>query len=368
MSTLAIVMIVKNEERGLDRCLKQAAGLADKIYITDTGSTDRTKEIAASYGAVVTEYVWNQDFAAARNFALEQSDCDWNLVLDADEYLVRGTRKDLEKFLKNPEQIGAIERKDYYREELPGGGQQTAYAYSYTSRLFPRGIRYTGRIHEQADSVLPVYPVPLLFDHDGYLRPGKAERNLEILLEELKDNPLDSYFLYQTAETLRGLKRYEEAREFYEKFYRHVPEQGTGYRANGIINYLYVLTEIQDWDTALEIVRKEEKNLNTYADFYFACGVLFMRAILADTGKYVSYLPRIEQSYLRCLEIGEVPENQGVGGTGSFRAAYNLGTWYEVAGDLSKARIYYQRAAKDNYQPAMERLNAIKDTGIIHMK
>ena len=77
MSTLAIVMIVKNEEESLARCLKQAAGLADKIYITDTGSTDRTREIAAAYGAVVTDYVWNQDFAAARNFALSQSDCDW---------------------------------------------------------------------------------------------------------------------------------------------------------------------------------------------------------------------------------------------------------------------------------------------------
>lgn len=360
MSTLAIVMIVKNEEKSLGRCLKQAAGLADKIYITDTGSTDRTKEIATSYGAVVTEYVWNQDFAAARNFALEQSDCDWNLVLDADEYLVRGSRKDLAGFLKNPVQIGAIQRKDYYREELPGGKRQMAYAYSYTSRLFPRGIRYTGRIHEQVDSAFPVHQVPLFFDHDGYLRSGKAERNLSILLEECKEHPLDSYFLYQTAETLRGLKRYEEACRFYERFYQYVPERGTGYRANGVINYLYALIEIQDWNTALEIVREEEKKLNTYADFYFACGVLFMRAILADTGKYVSYLPRIEQSYLRCLEIGEVPENQGVGGTGSFKAAYNLGTWYEVAGDMQKAQIYYERAAKENYQPAVERIALLK--------
>ena len=113
MSTLAIVMIVKNEEESLDRCLKQAAGLADKLYITDTGSTDRTREIAAAHGAVVTEYVWNQDFGKARNFALEQSDCDWNLVLDADEFLAEGSRKDLEEFLKNPQQIGAVRRKDY---------------------------------------------------------------------------------------------------------------------------------------------------------------------------------------------------------------------------------------------------------------
>lgn len=360
MNTLAIVMIVKNEEKSLERCLKQAAGLADRIYITDTGSTDRTREIAAAYGAVVTEYVWNQDFAAARNFALAQSDCDWNLVLDADEYLIKGDRKGLQEFLKHPDQIGAIERKDYYLEELPGGRQETAYAYSYTSRLLPRGVGYKGRIHEQVDAAFPIYPIPLLVEHDGYLRQGKAERNLAILLEELKEAPEDSYFLYQTAETLRGLMRYEEACEYYEKFYDHVPGQGAGYRANGIINYLYALIEIKAWDAALGIVEKEEKNLDAYADFHFACGILFMQAILADTRKYVSYLPRIEQSYLRCLKIGEVPANQGVGGTGSFRAAYNLGTWYEVAGDLVKARNYYEKAAQANYQPALERLALLK--------
>ncbi len=360
MSTLAIVMIVKNEEENLSRCLKQAAGLADKLYITDTGSTDRTREIAAAYGAAVTEYVWNQDFAAARNFALSQSDCDWNLVLDADEYLVKGTRRDLEHFLKRTDRIGAIERKDYYMEELPGGGQQKAYANSYTSRLLPRGIKYIGRIHEQIDSDLPVYSLPLVFDHEGYLQQGKAERNLEILLEELKEEPLDSYFLYQTAETLRGLRRYKEACGFYDRFYRYVPQQGTAYRANGIINYLYALIEIQDWDTGLKLIEKEQEGLGAYADFHFVCGILFMRVILADTGKYIAYLPRIEQSYLRCLEIGEVPTNQGVGGTGSFRAAYNLGTWYEVAGDLERAGKYYQRAANEQYQPAIERLAVLK--------
>ncbi len=360
MSTLAIVMIVKNEEKNLARCLKQAGGLADKIYITDTGSTDRTREIGASFGAVVTEYTWNRDFAAARNFALSQSECDWNLVLDADEYLIRGERKDLEAFLSRPDRIGAIERKDYYMEEMPGGRQETAYAYSYTSRLLPRGVGYTGRIHEQVDSLLPVYPLPLLFEHEGYLRPGKAERNLEILLEEVKESPADPYFLYQTAETLRGLKRYGEACTYYARFYEYVPDRGAGYRANGIINYLYALVESRDWDMAFDLVRREEKALDAYADFHFACGILFMQAILADTAKYISYLPRIEQSYRKCLEIGEVPEHQGVGGTGTFRAAYNLGTWYEAAGDTRRARECYQRAAKEQYPPAVERLKVLR--------
>ena len=358
--SLALVMIVKNEERSLARCLKAALPLADKIYITDTGSTDKTKEIATSFGAVVTDFAWCQDFAAARNFALSQSDCDWNLVLDADEYLVRGSRKDLDVFLGRTDLIGAIQRQDFYMEDAPGGEAQMAYAYSYTSRLLPKGIGYTGKIHEQVDSSLPVYPLPLLFEHDGYLQPGKAERNLAILLTELEASPEDSYVLFQTAETLRGLKRFREACSYYAGFYRYVPPKGAGYRAGGIINYLYSFIEIQDWNTALSMAKAEEQNLAAYADFHFACGILFMKAILADTRAYISYLPRIEQSYLKCPKIGEIPENQGIHGSGSFRAAYNLGTWYEVAGDQKKASEYYGQAAKDGYQPAKARLQALK--------
>ncbi|MEG0215495.1 MAG: glycosyltransferase family 2 protein, partial [Hungatella sp.] len=58
--------------------------------------------------------------------------------------------------------------------------------------------------------------------------------------------------------------------------------------------------------------------------------------------RYIEYLPRIEASYLHCLEIGEIPEHGGVLGTGSFKAAYNLGAWYEATGDLKKADNYYQ--------------------------
>ena len=61
-----LVMIVKNEERSLEQCLEQARGLVDEIVIADTGSTDRSVEIARKYGAKVWEYEWKDDFAAAR--------------------------------------------------------------------------------------------------------------------------------------------------------------------------------------------------------------------------------------------------------------------------------------------------------------
>ena len=93
MKTIGLVMIVKNEEQSLRKCLSRAKKLVDEIYITDTGSTDDTMKIAEEFGAHISHFQWKNDFAAARNYALKQSACQWNLVLDADEYLVSGKQK-----------------------------------------------------------------------------------------------------------------------------------------------------------------------------------------------------------------------------------------------------------------------------------
>ena len=96
-----LVMIVKNEERSLRKCLESAKPIVDEIIIADTGSNDRSLEIAREMGAQVFEFSWVNDFSAARNFALSHSDADWNLVLDADEYLRPASRKQLEKILES---------------------------------------------------------------------------------------------------------------------------------------------------------------------------------------------------------------------------------------------------------------------------
>ncbi|MCR4654201.1 MAG: glycosyltransferase, partial [Eubacterium sp.] len=93
-----LVMIVKNEERSIERSLSAVAPLVNDMVIVDTGSTDRTKDIVKRIGnrhaggtLRLYDYEWQDDFSAARNFALEKSDtdgaADYNLVLDADEYL-----------------------------------------------------------------------------------------------------------------------------------------------------------------------------------------------------------------------------------------------------------------------------------------
>ncbi len=88
---LTLSMIVKNEEKYLEDCLKSVRGVADEIVIVDTGSTDHTIEIAQEYNAKLFHYTWINDFSAARNYALEKSTGDWVLYLDADERLSKSS-------------------------------------------------------------------------------------------------------------------------------------------------------------------------------------------------------------------------------------------------------------------------------------
>lgn len=353
-----LVMIVKNEERSLKQCLAAARHLVDEMIVVDTGSTDHTREIAREMGARLLEFAWVNDFSAARNFALGQSGADWNLVLDADETLRPFGRKRLERALKarGGVWLGGITIYNAYRDE--GGVSVSA---SVHPRILPRGVRYMGPIHEQPEGCHPCYAVSLEADHDGYLDTDKGERNLPYLERAVEEYPEDGYYRYQLAATLRNLKRPEESIAYFRSFYR-LAEPGTVYRAEGVVLYLYTLLDLGTpghLDEASDLIGREEAALGDWADFCFVCGLFYMKRVLSDVGRYIGLLPNIEKCYLKCLEIGERPEAGGVVGTGSFKAAYNLGAWYEVSGQEGLARKYYGMAAREGYEAARERLKAL---------
>ena len=354
-----LVMIVKNEERSLEQCLEQARGLVDEIVIADTGSTDRSVEIARKYGAKVWEYEWKDDFAAARNFALRHSDAEWNLILDADEYLLPCSRGKLERQIYDYSAryggrwIGSLLRRDFWKEE-----ERKESSLTYLPRLLPRGACYFGIIHEQPEETGPFLKLPLEAEHDGYLYTDKSRRNLEYLKKAVRYYPEDMYYRFQMAVTLRNANMSQESLFWFREFYNNASRK-SGYWSEGVVSYLYALLESgtqSGLSEAFAVVKREQPYMQDQADFWFVCGLFYMKLVLSDVSLYIEFLPRIEDSFLECLRIGERPG--GVTGTGSFKAAYNLALWYEVSGQTEKAVKYYKDAAA-SFEPAGERLNKL---------
>ena len=354
MKTLALVMIVKNEEKHLARCLQSAQRIVDDIVIVDTGSTDATKEIAYSFGAKVFDFGWVNDFSAARNYALMRSTCDWNLVLDADEYIVNDCKSIIRHFIETNEGVvGRIKRIDEFNQN-----GERRYAQSYLSRLLPKGVTYSGRVHEQVDSPFPRKNVNVEVYHDGYVHTNKTERNLNLLLQELKQHPTDDYVLYQVGKQYKLLQQLNMAEKYFEESYRLVPLHAW-YRHSLVIDYLYTMTVNRSFEQGLQVIAIEQKRLDDSPDFHFACGLFYMDAIFCHTDRYAHLFPLIERCFIRCLEIGETEKYDRVRGTGSFLAAYNLGVFYEVTGQIEKAVHFYKRAAHEGYEKAIERLNML---------
>ena len=163
------------------------------------------------------------------------------------------------------------------------------------------------------------------------------------------------------AVTLRGVGKLKESLPWFRKLWKEgVPENG--YRVEGILRYLYTLMDLgtaAELEEAKAVIDSAQERLGKRADFHFVCGLFYTKLVLSDVQRYIGYLPRIEESYLECLRIGEHPEMETVAGTGSFKAAYNLGLWYELSGQPQKAKIYYQRSAREGFGPAKDRLRMI---------
>ena len=160
MITISLCMIVKNEEKNLERCLKSYAPLMDEIIVVDTGSTDKTKEIASRFTDKIYDFKWVDDFSAARNFSFEKATCDYIFSADADEVLDEENREQF-AILKQvlDEEIEIVQM--YYGNQFQNG---TIYNYDCELRpkLFKRLRNFTWieSIHET------VRTLPVVFDSD----------------------------------------------------------------------------------------------------------------------------------------------------------------------------------------------------------
>jgi tetratricopeptide (TPR) repeat protein len=227
MASISLTMIVKNEERALPACLAAAAPWVDEIVVVDTGSTDRTREIARAHKARVFEWAWRDDFAAARNESLRHATGDWVLALDADETLTPESGPALRRACEAGSEIVAYEIKIVCPREGDGGLVRL----NWFPRLFRRlpGVQWEGVIHEQVVASLAgcgrIDRAPIEVRHAGYtLTPeqmaGKARRNITLLERQLRAEPDYAPGWFQLAETYMLAGRVEDAIAAYRKSLR----------------------------------------------------------------------------------------------------------------------------------------------------
>ena len=115
--TISLFMITKNEEKNIANCLNSAKEIADEIIVVDTGSSDKTKQIARKFGAGVSDFKWNDDFSAARNESIKNAAKDWILVLDADEVLDGDGIKEIKNLVESKNADGYLMAQINYTNE-----------------------------------------------------------------------------------------------------------------------------------------------------------------------------------------------------------------------------------------------------------
>ncbi len=195
--------IVKNEATSLETSLASVQQSVDEIIVVDTGSTDRTREIAQKYKAQVYDMPWRDNFSLPRNYALTKAQGDWIIFLDADEYFPAKFASRIRPLIKKTAAQGHKGVILIRRYDIDPDADKEVLADALVMRTLYNNsdFRYAGSIHEELldkGKAIPDYvivsPEKLHLLHTGYrttLSQDKARRNLRLLLKELDttDNP-----------------------------------------------------------------------------------------------------------------------------------------------------------------------------------
>ncbi len=227
MPLVSLCMIVRNEEKVLGRCLDSVADLVDEIVLVDTGSTDGTKAVAAQYEAKIYDMVWQDDFSAARNYAIEQCVGDYWMWLDADDVVEPDSRLKLRAILENP---GADVVYLPYHLGCDEAGRPAMQF--YRERIFCRekGYRFSGAVHEAVSPFGTIRYGDAAITHRKEA-PGDPDRNLHIYQKKLlRGEPFSPREQYYYARELWEHGAYRAALPILEQFL----QTGAGWKADQV--------------------------------------------------------------------------------------------------------------------------------------
>jgi glycosyltransferase involved in cell wall biosynthesis len=325
-ASIELSMIVKNGACTLRRCLDSVAGAIDRIFIGDTGSTDESAEIAQAYGAEVVRVPWQDDFSKARNAVLAQAQCDWILVLDADEMLDKAGVIELRRTVADaePNVFGYdIWRWNYVRELHTRSAEQgalpnpvlleatrpyPAYVRSLNTRLFRRHpqITFERPVHETVAGCMDYQKfrrsqASFVIHHFGLgedpedVRTQKNEFYQRLGQQQILSNPFDSRAHFELGlGELEHYRRPKEALDYFLKAEALSPRDASPWLFAGIC-----LTRLGRYREAVEHLARSERLDGRSIVLFEAIGDLHFR--LGD-------FKAAQQAYGRALQLGSVSE------------------------------------------------------------
>lgn len=291
---LTVCLIARNEEEFIGKCLSSIKPIAHQIVVVDTGSTDRTMEIARELGAEVHSFAWNDNFSDARNASLAHARGDWILVLDADEELPASEHAKLLKDMTNDHAIG-------FRLPMVHRGMESR-GIDHVPRLFRNapGVFYVGRVHEQVFTTVVVQGKTwglasevgtAQLVHYGYAPEvmksrGKVERNLGLLetaAQEMPDEPNIimnlGLELVRSGKLDEGVERYREAFALAGKH----PALSDEIRESLLTQYCSCLVRQNQFEEIISVLRSPvARAMELTASMHYLLGLSFMQLKRAE--------------------------------------------------------------------------------------
>ena len=363
MKKLDVCIIMKNESANIERCLMCLVkkgfgdgGKLGKIIVVDTGSTDDSVSIAKRYVKDVYEYVWKDDFADAKNYAVGCADAEYVMVVDADEYLLEFDENEFDEFTKyNSDKIGQVSRNNLIEADGIIASQK-----DWTERIYNKELYFfTGRIHEQ---LVPIghstnltedkyVKINVNFEHSGYLLSReelgkKALRNRQLLEEEMR---IDStpYLHFQMAQSYMLERDTKHALEWYDKTLAFDLNPADEYVQMTVIGYGECLLDNGMEEKALDLA-------GVYDDFSFSPDYVFLMGQI-----YLNNNMPIEayKEFAKCLTMDK--RNARGDGVTDVYPLHNIGVINEMLGDKESARLFYSKAANLGYARSKARLEEI---------
>ena len=312
-SRLSLCMIVKNEAENIAPCINSVKPVLDEIIVIDTGSTDRTKELAKECGAKVFDFQWCDDFSAARNESVRYATGDYILWLDADDRLDESEVKKIDLLKRR---FPSLKDEAYYlivNSQSPVDGETRF----YQLRIFPKlkGIAFEGRVHEQVFYALgrrgvKFVQTDIMIRHFGYHDVStifqKSERNLKILQKELESNSENLLTHYYIGRTLAGINRQAEAILHMKKITENerIRNQEKQFFLEASILLGKYHTELRFYDEAISIFRSLSKEFEGNGLVHFCLGHALLLA-----KDYKGAIEALGKSLLFPVEISLFPIN-----------------------------------------------------------